>query len=125
MKEKKSKYFHRIEDLPEIMLTEKSKSRMIATENILISFIENPAGSVFPMHNHSAEQIAIILEGEEIHTCGDETRVLKAGDICVHPSNVMHGAEIKSDVKAIDIFYPPREDHLEKLKNALKEKGEE
>ena len=36
---KKSKYFHHMEDLSEIMLTEKSKSRMIATENILFPIV--------------------------------------------------------------------------------------
>jgi len=39
---KKSKYFHRIEDLPVVMLTEQSKSHMVAGQNVLISFIENP-----------------------------------------------------------------------------------
>lgn len=122
---KKSKYLHHIKDLPLIMLTEKAKSHMIARKNVLISIVETPAGCVFPMHSHPVEQIAIILEGEEEHTCGDEKFVLKAGDICIHPPNVMHGGKTKSRVKGIDIFCPPREDYLKKLKKALKERGEE
>jgi len=122
---KKSKYLHHMEDLPVIMLTEVSKSRMIAGQNVLISIVDSPPGCVFPMHSHPVEQIAIILEGEEEHTCGDEKFVLKAGDICIHPPDVMHGGKTKSRVKGIDIFCPPRADYLEKLKRALKERGEE
>jgi len=125
MTERKSKYFHRIEKLPVVMLTEKSKSHMVAGQNALISFIENPPGCVFPLHSHPSEQILIMLEGEENHICGEERFLMKAGDMCIHPPNVVHGGETKTGFKGIDIFVPPREDHLEKLKKALKEKGEE
>jgi quercetin dioxygenase-like cupin family protein len=122
---RKSRYFFRIEDLPVVNLTEKSKSRMVTGQNTLISFIENPPGCVFPLHNHSSEQILIMLEGEEDHICGEEKFLMKAGDICIHPPNVMHGGETKKGFKGIDIFCPPREDWLAKLKQALKERGEE
>ncbi|MGQ9647266.1 MAG: AraC family ligand binding domain-containing protein [Thermodesulfobacteriota bacterium] len=125
MAEKKSKYFHRIEKLPVVMLTEKSKSHMVASQNALFSFIENPPGCVFPLHSHPSEQILIMLEGEEDHICGEERFLMKAGDMCIHPPNMMHGGETKTGFKGIDIFVPPREDHLEKLKEALKERGEE
>lgn len=124
MSEKKPKYYYHIEDLPVVMLTEQSKSHMVASQNVLISFIENPTGCVFPLHSHPSEQILIILEGEEDHICGEEKFLMKAGDMCIHPSNVMHGGETKTGFKGIDIFCPPREDHLEKLKKALKERGE-
>jgi quercetin dioxygenase-like cupin family protein len=125
MARKKTRYFYRIKDLPVVMLTEKSKSHMVVGTNVLLSFIENPAGCVFPLHGHPSEQILIILEGEEDHICGKENFLMKAGDICIHPPNVMHGGETKTGFKGIDIFCPPREDWLEKLKQALKERGEE
>jgi quercetin dioxygenase-like cupin family protein len=121
---KKSKYFHRIERLPLIWLTEKSKSHMVSTDRVLLSFIENPPGCVFPLHGHPSEQILILLEGEEDHICGEEKFLMKAGDICIHPPNVMHGGETKAGFKGIDIFCPPREEWLAKLKEALKERGE-
>jgi quercetin dioxygenase-like cupin family protein len=117
-----SKFFHRIEDLPLVPLTEESKSRLVATDRLLISFIENPPGCVFPIHSHPSEQILIILEGEEDHICGEERFTMKAGDICVHPADVPHGGETKTGFKGIDIFCPPREDHVEKLKRVLEEK---
>jgi len=122
---RKSRYFFRIEDLPVVNLTEKSKSRMVTGQNTLISFIENPPGCVFPLHRHPSEQILIMLEGEEDHICGEEKFLMKAGDICIHPPNVMHGGETNKGFKGIDIFCPPREDWLAKLKQALKERGEE
>jgi quercetin dioxygenase-like cupin family protein len=125
MSGRKPKYFHRIENLPVVWLTEKSKSHMVSTERVLISFIENPPGCIFPEHKHPSEQILIILEGEEDHVCAGERFLMKAGDVCIHPPNAMHGGETKTGFKGIDIFVPPREDWLEKLKKALKERGEE
>ena len=124
MAKKKSKYFYRLEDLPLIPLLGETKARMVAGKHMLVSFLEHPPGFVYPLHSHPAEQIQILLEGEEEHICGDEKFLMKAGDICVHPPNVEHGATTKTAVKGIDIFSPPREDYLEKLKNALKERGE-
>lgn len=125
MSEKKSKYNHRIEDLPLVPLTEESRARLILGENTLVSFIENPPGCVFPLHSHPSEQILIIQEGEEEHICGDEKFLMKAGDVCVHPPNVEHGGTTRIGFKGIDIFSPPREDHVEKLKKVLRERGEE
>ena len=125
MPEKKSKYLYHIEDLPLVPLTEKSKSRLLAGKNILVSFIENPPGCVFPLHSHPSEQVLIILEGGEEHICGDEKFLMKAGDVCIHPPNVEHGGTTKTGFKGIDIFSPPREDHLEKLRQALRERGGE
>jgi quercetin dioxygenase-like cupin family protein len=98
---------------------------MVSTERVLISFIENPPGCVFPEHSHPSEQILIVLEGEEDHLCAGERFLMKAGDVCIHPPNAMHGGETKTGFKGIDIFVPPRKDWLEKLKKALRERGEE
>jgi quercetin dioxygenase-like cupin family protein len=124
MSNQNSKYFKSIQGLPEVWLTEKSKSHMMMTDRVMISFIENPPGCVFPVHDHEAEQILIILEGEEDHVCGEEKYLMKAGDICVHPAGVPHGGETKTGFKGIDIFVPPRKEHVELLKKALaREKG--
>jgi quercetin dioxygenase-like cupin family protein len=125
MPDKETKFFYRIADLPEVMLTEKSKSHMVTGQNALISFIENPPGCVFPLHSHPSEQILIMLEGEEDHVCGGERFLMKAGDLCIHPPNVMHGGETRTGFKGIDIFCPPREEWMDKLKEALKKREKE
>jgi quercetin dioxygenase-like cupin family protein len=119
MSQKKSEYFTSIKDLPLVWLTEESKSNMLMTDRVMISFIENPPGCVFPVHDHDAEQILIILEGEEDHICGEEKFLMKAGDVCIHPAGVPHGGETKTGFKGIDIFVPPRRSHVELLKKAL------
>jgi quercetin dioxygenase-like cupin family protein len=124
MGENTSKYLTRIKDLPLVWLTEKSRSNMLMTDRVMISFIENPAGCVFPVHDHEAEQILIILEGSEDHICGDETFLMKEGDICIHPAGVPHGGETKTGFKGIDIFVPPRKEHVELLKKTLAGQGE-
>jgi quercetin dioxygenase-like cupin family protein len=125
MSEKESKYLHRIASLPLVPLTEESKSRLLLGTNLLVSFIENPPGCVFPVHSHPSEQILIILEGQEEHICGDEKFLMKTGDVCIHPPNVPHGGTTKTGFKGIDIFCPPREDHVQKLTQVLKERGKE
>ena len=125
MAEKKSKYFSSIKKLPLVNRTEESQANLLLGSGVLVSFIENPPGCVFPIHDHESEQILIILKGEEEHVCGDEEFLMKAGDVCIHPPNVPHGGKTKIGFKGIDIFCPPRPDHVDKLKAKLKEMGEE
>ncbi len=110
---KKSKYCHTIKDIPLVPLTAESSTRFLAAGGALLSFIENPPGTEFPLHSHEAVQVLIILEGSEQHTCGDETFLMEAGDVCIHPSNAIHGGKTTTGFKGIDIFIPPREDYLE------------
>jgi len=112
----KSKYFHTVKDIPLVPLTKESSTRFLSAKGALFSFIENPPGTVFPIHRHEAEQILIILEGSEEHVCGEEKFTMKAGDVCVHPPNVDHGGETKTGFKGIDVFVPPRQDYLELMK---------
>jgi len=109
----KSKYCYTIEDVPLVPLTEQSSTRFVAADGALFSFIENPPGCEFPLHKHDAVQVLIILEGTEEHVCGDETFLMEAGDVCIHPSNVMHGGKTSTGFKGIDVFIPAREDYLE------------
>ncbi|MBL6945376.1 MAG: AraC family ligand binding domain-containing protein [Rhodospirillales bacterium] len=110
---KKSKYVYTIEDIPLVPLTETSSTRFVAADGALLSFIQNPPGAVFPMHSHDAVQILIILEGSEEHVCGDEKFTMEAGDVCIHPSGMVHGGTTTTGFKGIDVFIPPREDYLE------------
>ena len=112
MAEQAAKYFYRLADIPPVPLTDKVGTRFIAGQNLMGSFIEQPAGATFPLHSHAAEQMLIILEGTEEHICGDQKFLMKAGDVCVHPPNVAHGGHTDTGYKGIDIFSPLREDYL-------------
>jgi len=112
----KSRFVYTVEDIPLVALTEVSSTRFIASDRGLFSFITNPPGATFPLHSHEAEQILIILEGTEDHICGDERFLLKAGDVCIHPSNVIHGGKTTTGFRGIDVFLPPREDYLDLMR---------
>lgn len=113
---KDKRYVYKIQDLPLTNLTPESKTRFLLTENALVSFIENPPGTEFPLHSHDAEQVLIILEGSEEHYIDGQTIHMEAGDVCVHPANVEHGGVTKTGFKGIDIFAPPRESHVDLMR---------
>lgn len=115
-KVEKSRYVYTVEEIPLVPLTQTSSTRFIASDRGLFSFITNPPGTVFPLHKHEAEQVLIILEGTEEHIVGGERFLLKAGDVCIHPSNVVHGGKTSTGFRAIDVFLPPREDYLELMR---------
>jgi quercetin dioxygenase-like cupin family protein len=116
MPEQTRKYYYRIKDVPLVPLTDKVGTRFIKGDNVLLSFIEQPPGATFPIHSHPAEQVLVILEGSEEHVCGGEKFTMKAGDVCIHPSNVPHGGSTPTGFKGIDIFIPPREDYVELMR---------
>ncbi len=116
MAEQKPKYYYHIQDIPLVPLTDKVGTRFIAGQNMMCSFIEQPPGATFPLHSHPAEQILIMLEGSEEHICGGEKFLMKAGDVCVHPPNVLHGGHTDTGYKGIDVFSPLREDYLALMK---------
>ena len=104
----------RMEDLPWTSLVEGAKSRLMMGKRIMLSFIEMEPGMKFPLHSHNSEQIMIVLEGGMRQRLGDKVYDLKPGDVCIIPSNVVHGGEISGEgCKAIDVFTPPREDYVE------------
>ncbi|MDR0489211.1 MAG: cupin domain-containing protein [Propionibacteriaceae bacterium] len=85
--------------------------RPILGKNLLVNYITVEPNSPSPPHAHEEEQITIVLEGEMIFTLGEETRVIKAGEVVYIPSWVNHGGGTGPDSGAvcIDVFNPPRE----------------
>ncbi len=90
------------------------KIRVMSTENMMFSQVLVKGGAKVPRHYHKAEQVMFIQKGEAIITTDDDgPRELKAGDIWVVPSNVVHGVEYVGDVEALEVVSPPRLDNLE------------
>jgi quercetin dioxygenase-like cupin family protein len=120
MSEKRSKYLYHLNEVPLTPLTKEVSTRFILSEKALLSFIEQPPGATFPVHQHPVEQILVILEGSEEHIVGEEKFLMKTGDVCIHPSNVPHGGHTPTGFKGIDIFIPPRGDYIELMKKHAK-----
>ncbi|HMN30294.1 MAG TPA: cupin domain-containing protein [Caldilineaceae bacterium] len=81
-------------------------------EKTLMSLLELSPGCVVPRHSHPHEQVGIVLEGELEFTIGDETRIVKTGEIFVIPGGVEHSVKVgEKPALALDIFSPVREEY--------------
>jgi quercetin dioxygenase-like cupin family protein len=76
-------------------------------------------GHTVPIHSHPHEQIGMIYSGKAKMIIGDEERILEKGDFYCIPANIPHGDTCLGDEPFVmlDIFYPIREDFLEKLEH--------
>lgn len=75
-------------------------------------------GHTVPIHSHPHEQIGMVYAGKALLRIGDEERLVEKGDFYCIPANVPHGDTCIGDESFVmlDIFYPGREDFIEKLK---------
>jgi len=71
-----------------------------------IVFFEIEPTARVPPHSHSA-QFGVVMEGELALTIGDETGTYKKGDTYFIPEGVVHHAEPRSFVLAMDFFAEP------------------
>ena len=74
-------------------------------------------GHSVPSHSHPQEQIGIVYSGKAVLRIGDKEKNIKKGDFYRIPANVPHGDTCIGEKPFImlDIFYPVREDFLQKL----------
>lgn len=108
---------YRLEDVPFTELMKGARSRLIAGERLMVSFIEMEPNMEFPLHRHESEQIMIVMEGSMLQTLGDKKVKVCKGDVLVIESNELHGGQVSEEgCKAIDIFAPPRQDYLKLVK---------
>ena len=121
MKRKKIPYFINLAKAPKIVqmkgletliLTGLHGERMMMVLNVTL-----PSHTV-PLHSHPHEQIGMVYGGKAKLRIGDEERIVKKGDFYCIPANVSHSDTTIGDKPFImlDIFYPVREDFIEKCK---------
>ena len=83
-----------------------------AGEKMMLSFVEFAPHAVVQPHSHPHEQMGLLLEGELTFVIGDETHVVRPGEMWRIPGGVVHSATaVDRPVKALDVFYPLREDY--------------
>ena len=95
-------------------------------EKMMMVLNTTKVGSTVPLHSHPHEQIGMVYSGKAKLRIGDEERVVQKGDFYCIPPNTPHSDTCIGNEPFImlDIFYPVREDFIEKLKKASeKEKG--
>jgi unsaturated pyranuronate lyase len=83
-----------------------------AGEKMMLSFVEFAPHAVVEPHSHPHEQMGLLLEGELTFVIGDETNVVRPGEMWRIPGGVIHSATAGDrPVKALDVFYPIRDDY--------------
>ncbi|MFQ5997013.1 MAG: cupin domain-containing protein [Dehalococcoidales bacterium] len=84
--------------------------RVVSGERLMLAYVALQPHSEVALHSHAEEQMGIVLEGAIELTIGNETRLLKKGDMYLIPSNTSHGGVTHAEeTLALDAFSPPRE----------------
>lgn len=87
--------------------------KFIHTEKMTLAYWDIKAGSILPEHSHPHEQVAAqVISGSFELILEGESKVMKAGDVAVIPSNAVHSGKAITDCKLLDVFSPVREDYL-------------
>jgi quercetin dioxygenase-like cupin family protein len=83
-----------------------------AGKELMLSLVEMEPGAVVEEHDHPHEQMGLMLTGEMTFIIGDESRVLRPGDMWRIPGGVRHKVIAGDEpVRALDVFHPVREDY--------------
>ena len=96
-------------DWEEISPKIRRKIMSYSNEMMLVKVVFE-AGGVGSMHQHPHLQMSYVVSGVFELTIGQESKILKEGDVYFVPSNVLHGAICLEKGMLIDVFNPMRED---------------
>jgi quercetin dioxygenase-like cupin family protein len=105
----------RWEQMPAEPLKGGISRKLITSERMMIAHVYFKKGDDVPQHFHENEQLTYILEGA-LHFWfgpdGSQQITVRAGEVVVIPSNVLHRALALEDTLDVDVFCPPRQDWL-------------
>jgi len=116
--------WYRWDDMPKENVSELLDRRLITGDRMMLSHVYLKKGCIVPQHSHENEQLTYILEGALRFWIGpdEEELMVRAGEVLVIPSNVLHKAEAVEDTLDVDVFSPPRQDWLDKTDDYLRQK---
>jgi quercetin dioxygenase-like cupin family protein len=81
-------------------------------EHLMLSLVEFQPGAVVEEHSHPHEQLGLLLEGEMEFIIDGRSHTVRPGQMWRIPGGVRHSAIAGSKpVRALDVFYPIREDY--------------
>jgi quercetin dioxygenase-like cupin family protein len=115
-----SNYFIDAEKAPSINQMEGLETTILtglSGEKMMICLNATLPGHSVPIHTHPHEQVGMVYSGNAKMRIGDEERIVETGNIYCIPANVPHGDTCIGDEPFVmlDVFYPIREDFIEKL----------
>jgi quercetin dioxygenase-like cupin family protein len=98
-------------NLPQKQITDGVTGGVVWGEKLMLSFVKLNPNVTVQSHSHPHEQMGTVLEGKLEVTIGNESKLLKEGDIFLVPSGVEHSVKnMENQTRVLDIFSPPRED---------------
>jgi len=118
-------YFINPKDAPKLLQIAGLETKIITGlngEKMMMVLNYTLPGYTVPLHSHPHEQVGIVYAGKAKLKIGDEERIVKKGDFYCIPGNVKHTDTTIGDEPFVmlDIFFPVREDFIEKLKKQHK-----
>jgi quercetin dioxygenase-like cupin family protein len=94
--------------------------QMITGDEVMLARVLLKKGCIVPEHSHVNEQVTYILEGALKFWIDGKEITVREGEVLTIPSNMPHKAEAMEDTVDLDIFYPPRQDWLNKTDGYLR-----
>lgn len=93
------------------MLDGIKRKTLVYGDSTLLCEFKLAKGKLLPMHKHPHEQTGYLVAGHIILIIDGERHKMTPGDSWTIQGNVEHGAEIKEDSIAVEVFSPVREDY--------------
>ena len=100
--------------IPEEELAPGAFSHLVAGMEAVVSLLTMKAVAYFPVHQHEAEQIMIVLDGFIEQIIDGKLYPARKGDVLILPSNIPHGGYVREETTVVDVFAPSRADLAEK-----------
>ncbi len=115
-------YFIDPEEMPKIKQLEGVETKILtglSGEKMMMVLTTTMPGHEVPTHSHPHEQVGMVYSGRAVLRIGDEERIVQKGDFYCIPANVPHSDRCLGDEPFVmlDIFYPVREDFIDRLKD--------
>lgn len=87
--------------------------RGIAGDQVFLGRVEYAPGTTVARHSHEhTEQVMLILDGSLTMTIGEESREMRAGDVCVVNRGVEHELHSAEGVTFVEALGPVPLDHV-------------
>jgi len=85
----------------------------VAGDQVFLGRVTYAPGTTVARHSHAhTEQVMLILDGSVTMTIGDDTREMRAGDLCVVNRGVEHELHSADGVTFIEALGPVPLDHI-------------
>ena len=85
----------------------------IAGDQVFLGRVTYAPGTTVRRHSHEhTEQAMLVLEGSLLMTIGDESRELRAGDVCIVNRGIEHELHSAGGVTFIEALAPVPLDHI-------------